>query len=107
MKGKVFFLVVLVVVSLSAATVMLGRAQSKPAPKYEYALMKWDGPDRIQIFYPGKYERFRLSEKVPVPKDVKDEEFCVSTMVNDLAKEGWEPIQLHATRVLFRRGLDR
>jgi hypothetical protein len=111
MSGKkvavLVVLVALAIVSLSAVTVMPAGAQGKSAPKYEYALLKYDGPDRIQIFYPGKYDKFRLGERMPVPKDVRDEEFCVNTMINELAKDGWEPIQLHATRVLFRRGLDR
>ena len=51
------------VVSLFATTIVLAQTTSKPSrAKFEYAVVKWDGPDRIQIFYPDKLERFRVSE---------------------------------------------
>lgn len=89
------------------ATFML-HAQDKtvqPA-RYEYTLMKWDGPDKVQLFYPNKFEYFRVFDQGnKLPKNAHDEEYCVALVINKLAKDGWEPIQLHATRVLFRRTL--
>jgi hypothetical protein len=83
-------------------------AQEKPAPRFEYALMKYDGPDRIQIFYPDRFEYTRLFQQGhKLPKDARDEEYCVAIVINNMAKDGWLPIQLHATRVLFQRPLAR
>ena len=105
MKNKSILPVVLIVVTLVAGRGVWVAAQDKlSAQKYEYALLKYDGPDKIQIFYPDRFEFMRLFEKGhKLPKDAHDEEFCVATAVNTMAKDGWEPIQLHATRVLFRR----
>ena len=88
---------------------MLVHAQDKPArQQFEYALVKWDGPDKIQIFYPDRFENFRVFEKGHVlPKNAHDEEYCVNLVINNLAKEGWQAIQLHSTRVLLQRTVSR
>ena len=84
-------------------------AEDKPAAKqrFEYAIIKWDGPDRIQVLYPNqKVDMYRVFEKgAKLPADAKQEEFCVTYAVNELAKDGWEAFQLHATRVMLRREL--
>ena len=80
-------------------------AQEKPSlPRYEVALVKWDGPDKIQLITPQKCEYIRVFKTgVGLPKDIHDEEFCVMWAANKLAVEGWEPVSLNATRVLLRR----
>jgi hypothetical protein len=110
MTTKKMALSSVVAVLLCAGAAFMMKAQDKPlgtaAPTYEYTLMKWDGPDKIQLFYPDKFEFYRVFEKgIKLPKNAHDEEFCVDWVINNLAKEGWEPVQLHATRVLFRRPL--
>lgn len=93
---------------LCAGAAFMMKAQDKPvvAQRYEYTLLKWDGPDKCQLFYPNKFEYYRVFEKgIKLPKNAHDEEFCVNYVINNLAKDGWEPIQLHATRVLFRRAV--
>lgn len=38
-------------------TTPAGYSQEKPQPgKYEYAVVKWDGPDRLFYNLPGKFE---------------------------------------------------
>ncbi|HEX4343444.1 MAG TPA: hypothetical protein VH255_08635 [Verrucomicrobiae bacterium] len=110
MKTKIIGLIITVTMVAFIACPLLVKAEDKPAIKqqYEYAILKYDGPDRMQIFYPNKFETYHLFQKgVTLPKDAHDEEFCVNYVVNDLAKDGWEPIQLHATRVMLRRSLAR
>ncbi len=104
----------LVIISLAilmacVAGTRLLRAQEKPArQQYEYALLKWDGPDKIQICYPDHFESYRVFEKgFTLPKNAHDEEYCVNVAVNSLAKDGWQAIQLHATRVLLQRAVNR
>lgn len=98
-----FLSITIVVLSIGGS--LLLRAQEKPGRQlYEYALLKWDGPDKVQVFYPDKFDYFRVFEKGnTLPKNAHDEEYCVNLVVNNLAKDGWEPIQLHATRVMLRR----
>ncbi|MBI3852441.1 MAG: hypothetical protein HY298_19465 [Verrucomicrobia bacterium] len=87
------------------ATARLLHAQEKSiAPKYEYAVVKWDGPDRIYYNLPDKFELVRLSkEGTNIPNDAQGEEFCLSVASNKMAKEGWEAVNLDSRRILFRR----
>lgn len=85
-----------------------GKAQDKPATtaRYEYGMIKWDGPDKLQFLTPQKTEFLRAFKSgVQVPADMHDEEVCVLWAVNRMAKDGWEVVTLHATRVMMRRAL--
>ena len=78
-------------------------AQDKVA-KFEYAIVKWDGPDRLYYNLPNKFEIVHLEKiGITVPKDAQNEEFCLSVAANIMAKDGWEPINLNSRRILFRR----
>ncbi len=109
MKNKSIILFSIGALILCLTGSMLLHAQDKTSrQQYEYALIKWDGPDKIQVFYPDKFDYYRVFEKGNVlPKNAHDEEFCVNLAINTLAKDGWEAIQLHATRVLLRRPVNR
>jgi hypothetical protein len=79
-------------------------ADKSDAPKYEYALIKWDGPDRIYYNLPDKFELVHLrTQGVTVPKEAQDEEFCLAYAANQLAKDGWEAVNLDSRRILMRR----
>lgn len=73
------------------------------ADNYEYAMIKWDGPDRLGVIYPDRAELVRVFKIVKPPPDITEEEFCLTWGANKLAKEGWEPINLNSRRILFRR----
>ena len=79
-------------------------AQDKAA-KYEYAIVKWDGPDRLYYNLPNdKFELVHLEKDgVTIPKDADNEQYCLSIAANRMAKKGWEPINLDSRRILFRR----
>jgi hypothetical protein len=40
---------------------------------------------------------------VTIPKDAQEEEFCLAWGTNQMAKEGWEPVDFDSRRVLLRR----
>jgi hypothetical protein len=83
-----------------------GRAEDKAAApaKYEYAVVKWDGPDRLFYNLPDKFELVYLSKVgVQVPREAQAEEWCLAFAANKLAKEGWEAVNLNSRRILFRR----
>jgi hypothetical protein len=105
MKNKPLLVIALAVLALCLVGTRLLHAQGRSAPQqYEYAILKWDGPDRIQICYPDRFESYRVFEKgIGLPKGAHDEEFCVNYGVNLLARDGWQAIQLHATRVMLQR----
>ena len=95
-------------VSLIAALVMWnayrGTAQDKPLSKYEYAVVKWDGPDRLFYNMPSKFEWVHLEkEGVKIPSDAQNEEFCLAFACNKMAADGWEPVNLDSRRIVFRR----
>lgn len=93
---------------LCAGTAMTGQAQNQSAATqtWEYGMIKWDGPDKIQIITPEKTEFLRAFKSGAVlPPNIHDEEFCDVWALNRVAKDGWEPVTLHATRILIKRPL--
>ena len=75
MKKKPLVIVSLAALVLGLVGAKLLHAQEKPTrQQYEYALLKWDGPDKIQVFYPDRFEFYRVFEKGNVlPKNAHDE----------------------------------
>ena len=109
MKTKPLLVITAIALIVCFAGGRLIHAQDRGGrQQYEYALLKWDGPDRIQICFPDRFESYRVFEKgAGVPRGAHDEEFCVNYAVNILAKDGWQAIQLHATRVMLQRPVAR
>ena len=68
-------------------------AQHKSPAKYEYAVLKWDGPDRLFYNMPDHFELVHLEKKgIKIPGDAQNEEWCLAYGANQLSHEGWEPI---------------
>ncbi|HYR42424.1 MAG TPA: hypothetical protein VER98_05345 [Terriglobia bacterium] len=79
-------------------------ADKSDAPRYEYAIIKWDGPDRIYYNLPDKFELVHIrNQGVTIPKEAQEEEFCLTYAANQLAKDGWEAMNLDSRRLLLRR----
>ena len=110
MKTKLITTIIAAIL-LICAVVPRVSADDKPAAKqrYEYAIIKYDGPDRIQIMYPNqKVDMYRVFDKgVKLPADAKQEEFCVTYAVNELAKDwlGSDPTARHARHAAPRVAL--
>jgi hypothetical protein len=78
------------------------------SPRYEVAIVKGDGPDKLQFITPQKSEAVRLFKTgVKLPEDICKEEFCLTWAANKMTQERWEPLSLDATRIVFRRQLIR
>jgi hypothetical protein len=86
-------------------TVRRGTAQDKPVSrKYEYAIVKWDGPDRLFYNLPERFEMVHVAKQgVKIPPDAQEEEWCLAYASNKMAAEGWEPVNLDSRRIVFRR----
>ena len=84
----------------------LAQSQDKatgPA-KYDYAVVKWDGPDRLYFNLPDKFELVYLTRTgVQIPKDAQAEEWCLAYAANKMGQDGWEAVNLNSRRILFRR----
>jgi len=82
-------------------------AQDKTANHqiYEYAIVKWDGPDRLYYNLPNDEFKLVYLEKdgVKIPKEADNEQYCLSIAANRMAKDGWEAVNLDSRRILFRR----
>ena len=103
-------LICLLLLVLTASLVVPASAEDKPqtaevkTQKYEYAVVKWDGPDRLYYNLPDKFELVHLEKiGVTIPKDADNEQYCLAVAANTMAKDGWEPINLDSRRILFRR----
>jgi hypothetical protein len=83
----------------------VAQAPAVPAgPRWEYGILKWDGPDRIYYNLPGKFEMVHLrNQGVDAPKHAQEEEFYLAWAANQVATEGWEVVNLDSRRLLLRR----
>jgi hypothetical protein len=103
MKNTVLVLAVIGGLGLLGSS-FLSRAQEKAVPKYEYAIVKWEGDDLLLFNMPGRLEKEHLVQQgVPIPKDAPPEEYCLTAACNRMAKDGWEPVNLDSYRIVFRR----
>ena len=98
--------IALLLITATLLTAPMSQAEDKPAAtqKYDFAMVKWDGPDRIQYILPDKFEVVRLGKKFPKPEGAQDEEYYLTMAANELAKQGWEAIAIDSRRILLRRG---
>jgi hypothetical protein len=105
MKTKLALTAILVVAVGLIFTSTRSKAQTPTsAARWEVAIIKWDGPDKIQFITPQKTEYVRVFKAgVKLPDDIHDEEFCVNWAANKLAQDGWEPVALNASRLLLKR----
>jgi hypothetical protein len=100
----------LIIIAVMAGAAVLwnmhpGVAQDKAAAaKYEYGIVKWDGPDRLFYNLPEKFELAHLAKSgVQIPHDAQEEEWCLAYAANQMAREGWETITLDSRRIVLRR----
>jgi hypothetical protein len=101
----------LLAIGITALAVWLGTslfstAQEKAsARRCEYAVIKWDGDDKVCVNLPGRSEIlhvFALSG-TRTPKEMQDEEFCLAWMANKLAQDRWEVVAFDSRRLVFCR----
>ena len=82
----------------------LSAQDRKAVSAYEYAIVKWDGPDRLFYNLPNSFELVHLRKNgVEIPRDTQEEEWCLMFASNKMAKDGWEPVSFDSRRILFRR----
>ena len=102
----------LIAIGITLLTVWIGTsflaiAQDKgSAQRQEIAIIKWDGNnDKVNVNLPDKSEILRVFELsgTRTPKDMQDEEFCLTWTANKMAKEGWEILTLDSRRLVFHR----
>jgi len=92
----------LLAIAACFGTALLLRAQDKPVAKYEYAIVKWEEDRSVLNYYlPGK------KGELIRPEGIVYEEQGLAYASNQLAKDGWEPVNLNSSRVLFRRAVAR
>ena len=86
-------------------TLRRGVAQnSTRSAAFEYAIVKWDGPDRLFYNLPDRFEMVRIGKSgTKIPNDAQEEEWCLAYAANKMAAEGWEPLTLDSRRMVFRR----
>jgi hypothetical protein len=105
----------LLAIGITALAVWLGAslfstAQEKaPTRQPEYAIIKWDGGDKVCVNLPSKSEILHVYElsSSRTPKEMQEEEFCLAFMANKLAKDGWEVAAFDSRRLVFRRAVSQ
>jgi hypothetical protein len=102
-------------IGITALAVWLGTslfstAQEKASShRCEVAIVKWDGNDKVCVNLPGKAEILHVYDLAAnrTPKEMQEEEFCLTWMANKMAKDGWELVTLDSRRLVFRRPLSQ
>jgi hypothetical protein len=107
MKKSLMILVLLAAFILLKGAELASAQEKTAVQKFEYAMIKWDGPDRIQYILPDKFEFARLGEKYPLPREAQAEEFYLTKAANELARQGWEALNIDSRRILFRRPVSK
>ncbi len=110
MKKATLFAIGVTAFGIWLGVSFLGTAQDRvSAPRQEYAIIKWDGTDKVCVNLPDKSEIQHVFEmsNTRTPKEMQDEEFCLTWMANKLAKEGWEVVGLDSRRLVFHRPTSR
>ena len=103
MKKNLFIGILVCLAGLAVASSLRGQEETRPA-RFEYAIVKWDGPDRLYWNLPNKFEMTHLEkQRITVPRDAQNEEFCLAAASNIMAKDGWEPVNLDSRRIVYRR----
>ena len=104
MKRNQLLLASLAVAAVIGAASLGAKGQTgNTAQRYEVAIIKWDGPDKLQLITPQKSEYLRVFQSgATLPREIHDEEFCMTWGANKLAQDGWEPVNLNSSRMLLR-----
>ena len=106
MKKTTLLAIGITALAVWLATSLFSTAQEKAAARQqEYAVIKWDGSDKVCVNLPGKSEIVHVYEVSGsrTPKEMQEEEFCLAFMANKMAKEGWEVAAFDSRRLVFRR----
>ena len=104
MKLKLMLALPLAAAVLWFAPLAQSQDKATGAAKYDYAVVKWDGPDRLYFNLPDKFELVYLTRTgVQIPKDAQAEEWCLTYAANKMGQDGWEAVNLNSRRILFRR----
>jgi hypothetical protein len=105
MKKLGLLLVLPALVLIAALThSSLAQAPAAAVARWEYGIIKWDGPDRIYYNLPGRFELVHLRDQgVDAPKNSQEEEFYLAWAANQVAAEGWEVADFDSRRLLIRR----
>src|SRR5712671_3192558 len=74
----------LIVLAIALLAFVGLQAQNKSEPgAYEYAIVKWDGPDRLYYNLPQSFVLVHVrSQGVTIPKDAQEEEWCLTYAAN-------------------------
>jgi hypothetical protein len=84
-------------------------AQPKTSPqRFEAAMIKWDGTDRVQCMTPAKSELIRVYQAGgQKAADIPEEEYCLTWAANKLMQEGWQLVNLNNRRILMQRPVNQ
>jgi hypothetical protein len=106
MKTSLLLAIGIAVLSLGLGSPLSAKAQDKGTVQLqEYAVIKWDGNDKVCVNLPGKSEILHVFDLsgTKTPKDMQDEEFCLAWTANKLAKDGWQVVAFDSRRLVFHR----
>ncbi len=103
-KLGLVMLIPAIILVLALTQSSTAQAPAAPGARWEYGILKWDGPDRIYYNLPGKFEMVHLRDKgIDLPKNAQEEEFYLTWAANEMAASGWDVVNIDSRRLLIRR----
>jgi hypothetical protein len=94
MKVNLLVAIVALTVIVTVASLVSSRAadSSRPGAKYEYATIRWGGPDNTHVIRPGGEIEFVGPQlrQIKRPDRSNDRSLYMNVVMNGMAEHGWE-----------------
>jgi hypothetical protein len=104
-------LIVLALVAICSVFVvkLLGAESQGSSPRYEYATIRWAGPENTHIIRPGGQVEFIGGElrKVQKPDRADNRSFYMNAAMNGLTKEGYELAGMSNDDIVMKKSVPR
>jgi hypothetical protein len=95
--------------ALCAWVVATDSPPATASPKYEYATLRWDGPQNTHVIYPSGNVEVLGRQLVGIRKPDRADEraFYMNLAANALGREGYELVAMTPDDYMFRRTVTR
>jgi hypothetical protein len=107
MKVNLFVAVAALTLIVTVASLLSSRAADSPpaGAKYEYATIRWGGPDNTHVIRPGGEVEFVGPQlrQIKRPDRSNDRSLYMNVVMNGMAEHGWEFAGMTSDDIVMRR----
>jgi len=107
MKSKVLLTVAGLIAIVIAVSLFTSAAadSGSPSARYEYATIRWGGPDNTHVIRPGGEVEFVGPQlrQIKRPDRSNDRSLYMNVVMNGMAEQGWEFAGMTSDDIVMRR----